>query len=382
MQRPDESTLAYLLKEHGWPTISVYMPISKTGDQQDAIRFKNLLGEVESQLVEGGLRPVEAQKIVEKELALVQDVDFWKHAGGDGLAVFLGGDNTKRFVLPINFQEMIQVGKRFFIKPLIPLFEDREYLLLGLNRGAVRLFRGDRLGLTEIGLPDGVPDGLEEVLEHDDPEKQLQYHANSSAQGGKPAAMYHGQGVGIDEDESNLKRYCQALDRPLSTFFEAEKLPVILGASAELQGVYRQISKSNYLLSEGIDKNINDLSEEQRHLQSWEIAAEYYQREENEFEQGFVEKLGKGLAVDDLREVVEAAFYGRVDVLFAAIDQQVWGVFDNEKLEIMIVERNEAPTMDLIDEAVYWTLVKGGRVFLRQREAMVSDADVGALLRF
>ena len=52
---------------------------------------------------------------MEKELALSQDTDFWKHAGGDGLAVFLNGENTQRFVLPIKFQEMIQVGKRFLI---------------------------------------------------------------------------------------------------------------------------------------------------------------------------------------------------------------------------------------------------------------------------
>ena len=69
-------------------------------------------------------------------------------------------------------------------------------------------------------------------------------------------------------------------------------------------------------------------------------------------------------------------------MLFAAIDQQVWGVFDNEKLKIKIVGRNEAPTVDLIDEAVYWTLVRGGRAFLRQREEMPLDSHVGAFLRF
>ena len=109
-------------------------------------------------------------------------------------------------------------------------------MLLGLNRGAVRLFRGDRFELTEIGLPDGVPAGIEEVLEYGDPEKQFQYHASSSSQGGKPGDVYHGQGVGKDEDKSNLERYCQAVERHLSKFFEQEKLPVVLGGSDELLG--------------------------------------------------------------------------------------------------------------------------------------------------
>lgn len=382
MQSLDRVTVDSLLQEQQWPAISIYMPINRTGDQQDAIRFKNLLGQVERQLVEGGIRPADARKMLEDDQALADDTGFWKHAGADGLALFRNGQTEQHHLLPLTFQEMVQVGKRFLIKPLLPIFEDRRFQVLGLNRGSIRLYKGDRFHLEEIVLPAGVPKSMEEALKYDDPEQQLQFHSKTGAQGEKRGAIYHGQGVGIDEDKSNLERFFQAVDRVLAPRFEEERLPVILGGGDELQGVYRRITKSKNLLTKGICKNIQDFAKDDLHHQSWEIAQQYFRAAERETEEHYAEKRNAGLAVDELSEVVTAAFEGRVDALFAAVDKPIWGIFNGENLEAKILESNDAPAVDLVDEAVFWTLARGGRVLTRKRENMPGDSEVCALLRF
>jgi hypothetical protein len=64
----------------GW-CVSIFMPTHRTGVeiQQDPIRLKNLLGEVEEQLVAGGLRAPVAQELLEPAQRLLRNSLFWRH---------------------------------------------------------------------------------------------------------------------------------------------------------------------------------------------------------------------------------------------------------------------------------------------------------------
>jgi hypothetical protein len=378
--RTDE--IEFLLQKPQWPAISIYMPVSRIGDQQDPIRYKSLLGQVEKQLVAGGMRSAEVRSLLEAEHALVEDKGFWMNLGADGLAVFRSRDVERRYPLPLSFQELLQVGDWFHIKPLVPLLDKQHYFVLVLSKGAVRLFKGQRYCFNEIELPEDTPASLDDALKHDDPEKQLQYHSNTTAGGAGREAMYHGQGLGADEQKENVERYLQAVDTSLFPRLDELKCPIVLAGPDELQGVYRRITRGKRILKQGIKRNVQDMPKEDLHAQTWRLVAEDLSREEEDAVKTFRNRLGTGLVADEIQAVLAAAWEGRVQTLFVVDKEHVWGIFDPEKVETVVSGHNDSSSVDLLDVAARLTLDKGGHVFIRSREEMPTDSALCAQLRF
>jgi hypothetical protein len=116
---------------------------------------------------------------------LLENGRFWAHQS-EGLAIFLNFDNAYTYNLPLNFEEMVMVGQRFHIKPLLPLFAGNgRFFLLALSQNQVRLLQGTRHSVSEIDLGDAVPANLQEAIAFDDPEDELQLHTSTPA----PAAQ-------------------------------------------------------------------------------------------------------------------------------------------------------------------------------------------------
>lgn len=376
--RRDE--IEFLLQKPQWPAISIYMPVSRIGDQQDPIRYKMLLGQAEKQLIAAGMRPAEARSLLEPEHRLVEDKGFWMNLGVDGLAVFRSRDLERRYPLPLSFQELLQVGDCFHIKPLVPLLDKQRYFVLALSKGAVRLFTGQRHRFSEIELPEDTPASLDDALQYDDPEKQLQYHATTPAGGAGREAVYHGHGV--DEQKENVERYLQAVDATLFPRLDELKCPIVLAGPDELQGVYRRITKGKGILKQGINRTVRDMAKEDLHAESWRLVAEELAREKEDAVKTFRNGLGTGLVADEIQPVLAAACEGRVQTLFVVNDEHVWGTFDQENVKTVISGYNDSSSVDLLDVAVRLTLDKGGEVFVCSRQEMPTDSVLCAQFRF
>lgn len=377
-----------LLQHEGWPAISIYMPVSRIGDQQDPLRYKKIITEVTARLIDEGMRAPEVRGLLEPESALVNDADYWKHLGADGLAVFLAGQSGQtvllRYPLPFPFAEQIMVGSRLHIRPLLPLLTGGPYLVLALSRKKLQLFRGDRYQLEEIALPEGTPKSIDDALRYDDPQRHLQFHTKTGTSRGQRDAMFHGHGLGFDDQNEDLVRYLQAIDRALFPRLHEEKVPIILAGTEELHAAYKNITKSRSVLSRGIAGNVSELSPEMLHQKAWDIALDFFSEEERQAVQKYQDNLGGDKVVDELPSVMSAAFEGRVENLFVAENEQIWGRFDPDKRQVSVKKPDDydGPFVDLLDEAVYWTLQKKGMVFIKTRDAMPVDRVVCAQLRY
>jgi hypothetical protein len=371
-----------LLQLDEWPAISIFMPVSRIGDQQDSLRYKNFLTEIETGLINQGMRAPEARILLEPEYNLVKDIDYWRTLGAEGLAVFLSRQSVVRYPLPISFKELVMVGRRFHIRPLLPLLFGGQYLVLALSRKKVQLFRGDRYQLEEIEPPENTPKSMSEALQFDDPERQLQFHTRTGTTRGERDAMFHGHGAGFDDQNETLIRYFQAIDRALFPLLEDEEVPVILAGTEELHAVYRNASKSHTILNKGIFGNVSELPTEIIHRKAWEIAGEYFAEGEQEAVQTFQDNLGGAKVVDELQSVITAAYDGRVENLFVAENEQLWGEFDPDKRKALVRKQESGQVVDLLDEAVFWTLNKKGTVYVKKRPEMPLDTPICAHLRY
>lgn len=383
MENIEKPDIQSLIRIQTWPAVSMYMPVSRIGDPQDPLRYKNYLTQVEARLVEEGMRTTEARAFLESEFDLVRDIGFWKQLGADGLAIFLSSEALFRFPMPAPFTELVMVGRRFHIRPLLPLLPERRYLMLALSRNRLQLFEGDRFRFKEIELPEGTPSSMDEALQYER-ERSLQFHSRttSAAPSGKRSAMFHGHGAGVDDQDENLERYYQIVDRCLFPQLETPDCPVVLAGTEEQHAIYRRITRSRAILPQGIAGNVSEFSNDTLRSRAWAIADEYFSREEGGAVADYLDNLGGGRVAGDLPSVLTAAYDGRVENLFVAENERVFGLFDPDRREVTVKDQEEGKFVELLDEAVYWTLQQKGKVYIRKRQEMPGDTNICARLRY
>ena len=127
-----------------------------------------------------------------------------------------------------------------------------------------------------------------------------------------------------------------------------------------------------------IEGNPEPLSSEELQTRAWSIAESLFREEEEKALSTFEEKAGLGLTSTNEKEVVPAAYYGKVDSLFVAMDQELWGVFDTRNNEVSLHDNQKQDSYDLLNFGAMHTLLRGGKVFALP-QTRVPDGLIAAL---
>lgn len=367
------------------PFVSIFMPTRRAGPEtrENPIRFKNLVNQAEEQLAKNELRPPEARDFLQPLQTLINDYDFWQHQH-EGLAVFLSPDLFRSYSLPLTFEEDLIIGNRFHLKPLLPLLsDDGQFYLLRLSQGEIRLFEATRYTIDEIKL-EGVPKNRAEALKYDEPIKQLQFHTQTASPAGSTTrpGVFHGQGGGKDEGKTDILRFFQQVDEGLQQYLKGEK-PLVLAGVEYLLPIYQEANSYPHLLSgQGIEGNFDDVNAEDVHQQAWSIVEPHFQQARQEALARYESLVHKGLASGELRQIIPAAHYGRVETLFVAIDIQQWGQFDPDANTLHLHKQPKAGDEDLLDLAAVQTLLNSGRVYALTSVTMPDNRPVAAIFRY
>jgi hypothetical protein len=377
-----------LIDDHEGSCVSIYMPTHQVGEgiREDPVRLKNLLRQAEEDLIAAGLRTPEARELLEPSQKLVWDGLFWQYQS-DGLALFLSAGAFRRYRLPLDFEELVIVSDRFHIKPLLPLLSgDGRFYVLALSQNEVRLLQGTRYNVSEVDL-EGVPDSLAEALKYNDPEKRLQFHTGTRTPGGKGQrpAVFHGHGVAsADDPKDYVLRYFRQVDEGLQALLRGEQAPLVLAGVDYLLPIYREANSYPLLAEGGVEGNPEELSVKELHKWAWDLVQPHFLQAQEEAAIRYKQLAGIGSeqASDDLEKVVPAAYHGRVETLFVALDIQQWGGFDPETNRVVVHRKAEPGDEDLLDFAAIHTLVNGGAVYAVERKKMPDGPLVAAVFRY
>lgn len=369
--------------------VSLYMPAIRLGDQtqQNPIRFKNLIKQVEAQLQEYPLRHTNALELLQPALELDKE-DFWQHQD-EGLAIFVAEDFFRYYRLPLQFDELVVVSDRFHLKPLLPLLTgDGTFYLLALSQKQVRLFKGSRYSVGEIQLDkDKVPLSLADALNYDEPENSLQNRISISKGGTSnsfvQAGSFHGQGSpDTDDSRRNILQFFLQLDRGLQYYLRNKRAPLVLAGVEYLFPIYQEANSYPHLINEGITENPEILKPEELHQQAWAIVEPYFLQDRQQASDRYQELTGTGKTSADLDEVIRAAYYGRVEQLFVAVGEQQWGSFDPQTDRVQIHAEAEPGDEDLLDATAIQTLLNRGTVYALEPEQVPHHAPVAAIFRY
>ncbi len=373
--------LEKLVEGHGGPCVSIFLPTHRAGTetQQDPIRLKNLLGEAREDLLARELRSTEADQILEPACELLVDDVFWRYQS-DGLAIFLSRDDFRSYRLPLRFEELAVVADRYHVKPVLPLLTgDGQFYVLALSQNEVRLLRATRHSVGEVELRD-VPESLADALRHDDPEKQLQFHTGTSGGRGGRAAVFHGHEAADAKDD--ILCYFRRIDRGVREALKGSRALLVLAGVDYLLPIYREANTYPHLVEEGITGNLERLSKEEVHREAWAIVRPHFLEARREAVARYEQLAGTGQTSNDLREIIPAAYYGRVDVLFAAAGSRRWGCFDPGTGEAELHEEAEFGDGDLLDFAAVQTLLNKGTVYVLNPEDMPGSVVVASVFRY
>ena len=383
----DRETMSQLLAKREAPCLSLYQPTHRSFPerQQDPIRFKHLVRQLEDSLKQQG-RGDQAKSLLEPFYALIDDVDFW-NSNRDGLAVFGAKDYFEVFRLQRNVPELAVANDRMHLKPLLRIAQSADrYQILAITLDSVRLFEGNRDGVDEVPLADGVPKTLEEALGRELTEKGqtgfAQGYGRASERG--DAMQVESGGAGRqDEIDRDRERFFREVDRAvLEHHSRKTRLPLILAALPEHQSHFRKHSHNDLLLPEGIESDVSLLSQNELREKSWMVMQPRYIKRLEGFINQYGESHGQGLATDQLEQIGQATMEGRVATLLVEADRQIPGMADKQGGKAIAVDDGSATTPDLLDELTIWTLEQGGEVISVPTERMPTASGAAAIYRY
>ncbi|MFP4383838.1 MAG: hypothetical protein ACLFST_02350 [Spirochaetia bacterium] len=383
MDKITRNDLKELSEQEIKPAVSIYIPALKKGKEvdQNRIQLKNALSEAMDEL-EKNMRRSEAEEILKPAYSYLDNPGMPFHQD-NGLAVFIGNGFFRIYQLPFTVANAVYVGERFHLRELLTYFVGTgRFYILAVSLAEPRFFIGSKYGIREVEL-EGMPEGIEETLQYDDPERQLHTHTRRPEQQGQRQAVFHGH-----ESESNYlkeqsRRYFHELAGAVDDYLDDKNEPLVLFGLAREAAGCREAAKYPHLLEKSVEKNPDRLKGEEILAEAYKVVEPELTSVKESFISQYKDMTGSDKVTDSIDVIPAAAVNSRIDTLFVNPGADpVWGSLRPDQEVQELHEEKKAGDFDLIDKAVIETLRHGGNVFTVDREAFPEADPVAAILRY
>ncbi len=366
------------------PCVSLYQPTHRHRPErdQDPIRFRNLVRDVEAAL-RHGFDGADSERLLERFRALEHDKDFWNRRT-EGLALLASPERFEVVDLQQPVAERVVVSDSFHVKPLLRVLQSADrFCLLALSRNHARVFEGSRYSLDAIEL-DGVPLTFAEALgeERTEPHLTVASYGMKGA-GGDDRAMHHGHGARDDEVDVDTERFFRHVDRAvLEHVSKPTQLPLLLAALPEHHTPFRELSHNPFLLPAGVEGNPEAFDVDTLRAKAWQaLEPRYFERIETLLER-YGSARARDLGSSDLDAIGRAAAEGRGGMLLIAADRDVPGRLgaSSGQPEPGSALRQDAD--DLLDDLAEAVLRTKGQVVVVPAERLPSESGALAIYRY
>lgn len=344
------------------PCLSLYQPTHRAHPQrqQDPIRFRNLVKSLEESL-RRSYPAADAPRLLEPFLALAGNERFWTRTL-DGLAVLGAPEVFRVYRLQRPVEELALVADSFHVKPLLRIVQSADrYQVLGLDRNEVRLFEGNRDVLDEIELDPAVPRSAADIVGEERKEPHTSVWTYRAG-----AGIHHGQGgEKAPEVERDTERFFRAVDGAiLAHHSRPSRLPLLLAALPQHQGVFRALSRNPFLLADGLDVHPDALSPDALRERAWQVLEPHYLARLAGLVEMFGAARARELGTDDVEEAAGSAAGGRVATVLIQAERQV------------------AELDDRLDDVGEAALRNGGQVIVVPAARMPTRTGIAAIYRY
>ena len=357
MKQFSSDQIAALVAPQQAPCISLYMPTHRSHPERDGdpIRYRNMVGQLRESLAQK-YNKREFEPLMAPFEALSEDYDFWNNRT-EGLAILSAGGNFQVIDLLRPVKELLVVAESFHIKPLLRILQsaDRfQVLCVGLHGG--RLLEGNRDALDWVN----VSSEIKAPMKHD---SDRQSHKDIGA--------------------ADLHAFLRPIDAAVrEQHSKPTGLPLLLVALPEHQHAFREISKNEWLVADGIAQSPEELDVEQIRQRAWALFEPVYLKRLEALTGAFLQVRFTATGADLLDDVGAAAVTGRVATLLIEADREIPGRIDPATGRAMPDALCNPEVDDMIDDIAEAVLRARGEVVVVPAERMPVSTGVAAILRF
>ncbi len=382
-QYPTRQALDQLMADTSSTCISLYQPTHRhvPENQQDPIRFKNLLSRLEKSL-EAGHDEATRKKLLEPFHELAENRDFWNHTL-DGIGVLLSENTFQVFVFPRTVGELVVVSDSFHVKPLRKFLQSTDqYQLLALSLDEIEIYQGTRNSIESVVTSPEVPKTIKGALGRD-VEEEYPHPTPFAVQRRGNLIMNAGSGGGRDEREIDEERFFRAIDTAVHEHVSKEsKLPLVLVALAEHHHHFHKVSNNPFLQAEGVKINPKAVKDEQLRDLAWQAMEPQYHARLDAMKDEFKVAQSRNLGSDDLTEVAKAAVDGRVNTVFLEENKILRGRIDSGTGKVEAGNEKNPAADDMLDDLGELVELNGGQVFLIPADHMPTTTGLAAIYRY
>ena len=364
---PTRSELGSLLEARNPASVSIYLPTTVVTQEArgDRIELKTLASEAIRQLESAGVERRAVARVREGLDDLVDDDKFWVEQA-HSLAVFASPELTRTFRLPNRLSTAVEVGDRFYVKPLLRAVTfPQAAFVLALAAGSVRLVELTREGPPFIVAVPGLPSDAASAA------------GKASIADRSPSRRIQGS----EGQKVRLRQFARKVDHALRGVLTGLELPLILAATEPLESIYRSVNSYPHLVDRGIQGSPEGATDQELATVARTVLDDLYARELSELRDRFELRFDQDRASTDVATVARAATYGSVDTVFVDIDRKVPGYVDDETGAVTFTE-DDAVSYGVVDEIARRVLLSGGRVLAVRAPDVPGGGAVAAILRY
>lgn len=363
--------------------ISIYIPTHRAGKEtlngQDHILFKNKVREVKNLLERHDVPEAEIEEYLKPAEELLNDSNFWRYQA-EGLAVFITRGFSAHYTLPLTMPDEVYVLDQFYFTPMLPLLsQNGRFFILSLNRDKIGFYEATLEKIRSINVSSFVPDSMNQSLKFDVRGNDLDFTNSTTTVNG--TNIVHGPGsTKGDEEHERVREFMLDVDNSLQQILHNETEPLVLAGVDHYCGIYRNISKYKNIVPENVPVNENtDLNNAQAiHEKALALVKPLMQQNHTDARTRYQNVAGTGVTSDDIATVAAEAVHGRVDTLFIAPGNPVWGTYNASSAVAEVHSEYQRGDDDLVNLAAIKTLSQGGKVFVSSYDGMAEVSDNGA----
>ncbi|MER2999634.1 hypothetical protein [Pontibacter populi] len=369
--------------------ISIFIPTHRAGHEtlngSDQILFKNKIREAKALLARHDVPDAEIDTYLKPAEELLTDGNFWRHQA-EGLAMFITKGFSAHYTLPVVMPDVVYVLDQFYFTPVIPLLsQNGRFFILNLNREKIGLYEATLDKMRAIDISSFVPDTMNKALKFDVKGKDQDFTNSTTTVNG--SNIVHGAGsTKGDEEHERVREFMIEVDNSLQQILHDEHVPLVLAGVDHYCSIFKAHTKYKNIVPENIHVNENADATNGLHDKALAVVKPLMQQNHTDSLSRYENVAGTGVTSEDIATVAAEAVHGRVETLFIAPGQPVWGRYDAKNAVAEIHDEYHRGDDDLVNLAATKTLAQGGRVFVSSynglSEGTEGSANVKALFRY
>jgi hypothetical protein len=375
--------LRRLFREDGRLRVSILMPTHQAGREtaQNPIRLKNLAKIAETRLIHHGMKRQHAQEMLSPIWDLI-DTGFFFGGQKAGLALYLTDSAMYVYQTPEPCPELVRVGKRCYIKPLIEqLGAQTSFFVLALSRHSARLIHCTPDVTEGKHLVTPVARQHDQAASPDRPALQAHAVTPGRAHG---RMVFHGQAAPEDDarQKSDTLHLFRKVDGIIGKHHKNARDLFVLAAVESLHPLYREVNTSVRLAPTGLMRNPEHDSPAALRDMAYPIVKRWQERWRKEDATRCRMLLNTKRGSADISTVLRAADEGRIQTLFVRKGAPFWGQFDTKTGKVRAAESTSKNAEGLLNRATAQAFLHGGTVYGVSDEEVPGTGLVAAILRY